>query len=88
MNSDWAPSNQSTTTEDVANWMFEVFERDEILVQQYAAFYIGEKFGKNFVSTDNRIDKQVLSAFRKLHGGKAKWDTKQKLWVLKDDDSC
>ncbi|GFD75678.1 hypothetical protein KUL113_50980 [Tenacibaculum sp. KUL113] len=75
-------------SKEVAEWMLEQFV-NRTLYQQDVVYKIQEKFGDDFVYTNNSgglsIDKGVLNQFRKLTEGKVQWSRGDKAWIMAKD---
>jgi hypothetical protein len=80
------PPNKTTPTPDaVANWMLQELDKQGgVLHQTEAAPKIAEIFGERFIYENDSgnpcIDKQVLTAFRKLTSDTVVWSTGERLW--------
>ena len=73
-----------TTVREVAEWMFSHFETSKYLYQESIVCKIKEKFGRDFVYTNENgnyaIGKDVLKEFRKLSEGKVVWERGDRAW--------
>jgi hypothetical protein len=74
----------SVTAKDVAKWMVGELTKHEMLDQQSTVYYIGEKFGQQFVYANANgnpaIDKKVLKEFRELTDDTVVWERGQRCW--------
>ncbi|HUC92073.1 MAG TPA: hypothetical protein VMS09_08605 [Paenibacillus sp.] len=72
------------TAQQVAEWMVEEIRFRGILRQSDAIEYVRSHFGEAFVFVNERgnqsLSKDVIKAFRKLHGGKIAWDRDGFFW--------
>ncbi|SFB62037.1 hypothetical protein SAMN05216312_1207 [Cohnella sp. OV330] len=72
------------TAQDVADWMVSEIRHRGMLKQEEAVAYIREQFGERFVFVNERghtaLDREVVKAFRKLHGGRVAWDRDGFFW--------
>jgi hypothetical protein len=69
----------------IAQWMVERIEGADGLVRQSdLAAEIGSEFGADWTSVNPNghptIDNRVLVRFRKLHGGRIRWDREEFGW--------
>ena len=68
----------TVTAKDVAKWMVGELTKHEMLDQQSAVYYIGEKFGQQFVYANANgnpaIDKKVLKEFHELTDDTVVWE--------------
>lgn len=73
-----------TTAIDVAQWMFDEVNRRNSLDQETAAHQIQMKFGKEFIYENQNgnpaINKDVVTAFRKLTGNAVVWERGSREW--------
>lgn len=69
--------------------MVQEVERDGLLYQSDAAYNINEKFGEEFVYTNDNgnlgISRDVLVAFRKLTETSVVWERGERLWRKRED---
>ncbi len=72
------------TTQDVAEWMAATLERDRELYQEDAVAEIENRFGAEFIYTNETggesISRQVLKEFRELTENTVVWQRREKLW--------
>lgn len=75
------------TASDVAQWMLQEVQ-DGALYQETAVYEIRDRFGKEFVYTNDNgnlaISRKVLKEFRKLTEKKVDWSRSEKGWFLRD----
>ena len=73
-----------TSKRDVAQWIYDEINRVGILYQYEASQEIEQRFGEEFVYTNENgnpaIHRGVLAKFRKLHGGTVEWDRSDFRW--------
>lgn len=78
-----------TSNKDVAEWMAEEIRSNNYLEQGVAVSVIPEKFGDDFVYTNDSgnfaIAKKVLAAFRKLSGNDVVWLRYEKAWATRQN---
>ena len=69
--------------------MFQEVKRDGLLYQNDAAYNIEQKFGGNFVYTNDNgnlaISRDVLAVFRKLTEDSVVWERGERLWRKRED---
>jgi Family of unknown function (DUF6953) len=72
---------------EVADWMASEVDVEGFLYQEMAVTHIAERFGDEFVYTDENgtpaISEAVLSAFLKLTEDTVRWDRWDKCWRLR-----
>ncbi|VEL96889.1 hypothetical protein ALT761_01882 [Alteromonas sp. 76-1] len=77
------------STKDVAQWMLDEIDQNAYLEQGGAVYTIHEKFGDEFVYTNDNgnlaIAKKVLTAFNKLSGDSVVWLRGEKAWVPRQE---
>lgn len=77
-----------TKPKDVAKWMLEKLNNEDVLSQEDAVFEIEKNFGAEFVyENDNgnsAINKNVLEAFRKITGDDVVWERGEKSWRFRE----
>jgi len=77
------------TADEVAVWMVAELKRDAMLLQSDAAYSISDKFGEEFVYTNDSgnlaIAKPVLKAFRELTEEIAVWERGTRTWRLREN---
>lgn len=77
------------STKDVAQWMLNEIQQNAYLEQGVAVHTIHEKFGDEFVYTNNNgnlaIANKVLTAFNKLSGESVVWLRRDKAWVPRQE---
>lgn len=72
--------------EEIAKWLYEKIMAEGDVYQHDAVNEIAQKFGMEFTYTDkdsgsSRINKKVLTEFRKLNDdGAITWDSADKFW--------
>ncbi|WP_068777323.1 hypothetical protein [Paenibacillus sp. FJAT-26967] len=73
------------TPQEVAEWMVNETKFKGILRQEEAIAYIKSHFGEHFVHVNENgnasLSKDVIKAFRKLHGGKVAWERDGFFWA-------
>lgn len=73
-----------STAQDVAEWLVAEIRHRGLLKQEEAVAEIRARFGEQFVFVNERghtsLDKAVVKAFRKLHGGRIAWDRDGFFW--------
>ena len=78
------------TAADVAKWMQQEIQKEEVLYQADAVDEISERFGEEFVYENNNgnpaISRKVLDEFRKLTEKTVDWSGSEKAWFLRDPD--
>jgi hypothetical protein len=76
------------TASDVAKWMLDELNREQILYQETAVWEIQEKFGESFVYQNDRgnlaISKEVLSEFKKISEDTVVWIRGQRYWRFRE----
>ena len=76
------------TPTDVAEWMLAELRRDKVLLQSDAAYTISEKFGEEFVYTNQNgnlaIAKPVLKAFEGCTQEIAVWERGSRSWRMRE----
>jgi len=79
----------SPSASDVAAFMLDRLNEDEMLYQEVVVYEIQDKFGDDFVYTNDNgnlgINRTVLSAFRRLTDGKVVWSRGERYWRFKED---
>jgi hypothetical protein len=69
---------------DVADWMVSEVEVEGFLYRDMAVAHIADKFGAEFIYTDEdgkpAISEAVLTAFHELTEGTVYWDRWDKCW--------
>ena len=77
------------TDKDVADFMLQRINEDEILYQEVIVYEIQEKFGDDFVYINQNgnpaIERKVLAEFRKLTEDKVVWSRGERYWRFKKD---
>ena len=77
------------TTKDVVEWMLEELTEKDYLEQSGAVCTISDKFGKEFVYTNDHgglsIAKKVLAAFNKISVDDVVWLKNEKSWTTRKD---
>ena len=78
-----------SSTKDVAEWMLEEIKTKNYLEQGAAVFTIQDKFGDDFVYTNDNgnlaIARKILTAFNKLSGDDVVWLRGEKSWATRQD---
>lgn len=73
-----------TTTNDVAEWMLSVVQKDGELTQNNAYYMINKQFGSGFTTVTNSgspsIKGSVLTAFKKISEDTVVWERGEKKW--------
>jgi hypothetical protein len=73
------------TAQEVAEWMVKETRFKGMLYQTDAIEYIRSHFGEHFVFVNEKgntsLSKEVIKAFRKLHGGKIAWERDSFMWA-------
>jgi hypothetical protein len=74
------------TPDEIALWMFEQVESGDFY-EVDAVVEIERRFGTQFIHTrqdgDPAIDRRVLEVFHHLHGGRVKWDQRNRCWLMR-----
>lgn len=77
------------TPREVAVFMVQRLDADTILYQDVIACEINDKFGNDFVYTNDNgnlaIDRDVLAEFRKLTEGRVVWCRGERYWRFKEE---
>lgn len=72
------------TPRDVAEWMLEELNREDVLYQEPVVSEIEAKFGEEFTYTNENgnpaIDRRVLKAFRAITGDDVVWVREDFMW--------
>jgi hypothetical protein len=75
---------------EVADWMVSEVEVEGFLYEERAITYIADKFGEDFVYTNENgtpaISEAVLTVFRELTDGAVIWDRWDKCWRQRQRD--
>ncbi|MFI7493448.1 DUF6953 family protein [Kocuria sp. M4R2S49] len=76
-----------TSAQDIAHWMVDRIRTEGRLSQDQAVQDIPRTFGPEWVRTlengHTGISKEVLTEFRKAHGGTVQWDRDRRFWSVK-----
>ena len=78
------------TPGEVARWMFEQLKQVRYLYQEVVVYQIIERFGEQFTYINENgnpaINREVLTAFRKLTERTVVWERGDRVWRFREDD--
>ena len=80
---------QDQPAKDVAAYMLQRLNEEDILYQEVVVYEIQDTFGDEFVYTNENgnlaIDRRVLAEFRKLTEGQVVWSRRERFWRRRED---